>query len=651
MSQTADTPSGNDSHKAGSVTARRHAAAARGLPWEDRRAFEDVRRGRLASIEPPVIRDASGRVVWDLAAYSFVGGEAPVTVHPSLWRSAQLLCHHGLFEVTEGVYQVRGYDAANMTVVVGERGYVVIDPLTCVETSEAALELVREQLGDRPVTAVVHTHGHLDHFGGVKGVVDEAAVRSGRIPVVAPAGFYEHAVSENVSAGVAMRRRSAFMFGGQLPKGALGHVMNGSCAAMATGRTSLIRPTHEVSRTGDELVLDGVRFVFQYVPDTEAPAEMNFHLPEHRALCMAELISHHMHNLYTLRGAPVRDAAAWSTAIDDALRLYGDVSDVMFIGHGWPVWGQEQIAELLGMHRDVYRYLHDETLRLANHGHTPNEIAELIELPDSLDRHWDNRGTYGATRHNVKAVYQHYLGWFDANPANLDPLPPTQAGRRYVELMGGIDAVVGHARTAHDAGEGRWAAELLKHTLAADPGHEAARLLQADVFEQLGYQSEAAPWRNFYLVGAQELRDGAPNAKPSGAGISPDLIAGMTTDAILDYLAIRLNGPRAAGTRLRIGLEVTADGDGLGPTRDRRALIIDNGVLRHPQPTDTDTPAGTLRITHTALAHLAYGSVPLDELLTKDAAAVDGDRTDLDTLLTLLDTFTGTFETVVPNRR
>ncbi|POX49470.1 alkyl/aryl-sulfatase [Streptomyces sp. Ru72] len=649
MSQTSDPPAELQPKEAGPATAARHSAAAETLPWGDRRAFEDVQRGRIAAIDPPVIRDGSGRVVWDLTAHSFIDGDAPTTVHPSLWRLSQLHRNHGLFEVTDGVYQVRGYDAANMTVVTGEEGYVVIDPLTCVETSAAALDLVRRTLGDRSVTAVVHTHGHIDHFGGVKGVVDEADVRAGLVPVVAPAGFYEHAVSENVSAGVAMSRRSGFMFGGRLPKGPRGHVMNGSCAAVATGRTSLIRPTHEVRRTGEELVLDGVRFVFQYVTDTEAPAEVNFHLPERRALCMAELISHHMHNLYTLRGAPVRNAAAWSAAIDEALRLYGADSDVVFLGHGWPVWGQEQIAELLGMHRDLYRYLHDETLRLANHGYTPNEIAELFQLPEPLDAYWANRGNYGATRHNVKAVYQHYLGWFDGNPAHLDPLPPAEAGRRYVELMGGTDAAVTHARTAHEAGEDRWAAELLGHALAADPDHRPARLLQADVFEQLGYRSEAAPWRNFYLVGAQELRHGAPAGQPSG-GAGPDLVAGMTTEMVLDYMAIRLNGPNAAKTRLRIGLDITSDRLD-DTTKDRLLLIVENGILRHTQPPFPTEPTGTLRITHAALADLAYGTTPLGQLLADEAAAVDGDRTDIEALLGLLDTFTGTFDVVTPNLR
>ncbi|MFI5706386.1 alkyl/aryl-sulfatase [Kribbella sp. NPDC051620] len=638
---------GSGPRDAGPATLARHAAAVDGLPWGDRRAFDDAARGWIASIEPPVIRDAAGTVVWDLSAYSFVDGDAPATVHPSLWRLAQLNRHHGLFKVTEGVYQVRGYDAANLTVIVGERGYVVIDPLTCVETAAAAIELVRRELGDRPVTAVIHTHCHTDHFGGVKGVVDEADVLAGRVPVVAPAGFYEHAVSENISAGVAMSRRAGFMFGGRLPRNAQGHVMIGISVGVASGKRTLIRPTHEITATGEELVLDGVRFVFQSAPDTEAPAEMNFYLPDHRALCMAETVSHQMHNLYTPRGAPVRDAVAWSAAIDEALQLYAEKSDVMFICHQWPVWGKERIVEHLEMHRDLYRYIHDETLRLANHGHTPNEIAELVELPESLDSFWANRGCYGSTSHNTKAVYQRYLGWFDGNPANLNPLPPADAGRRYVDSMGGFEAVVAHAETAHTAGDDRWAAELLKHALAADPEHEAVRQLQADVFEQLGYQAESGPWRNFYLLGAQELRRGAAGGR-SFHSAGADFVAGMTTEQVLDYLAIRLNGRRAGSADLRIGLELTdARPDS---SEERLVLIVRHGILRHTSESSTGKPAGTLRTTRAGLADLAYGVVTLDEMLAKEVATVDGDQTELDEFLALLDNFSPAFNVVVPNQ-
>jgi alkyl sulfatase BDS1-like metallo-beta-lactamase superfamily hydrolase len=374
---------------------------------------------------------------------------------------------------------------------------------------------------------VIHTHSHLDHFGGVRAVADEADVRAGRVPVVAPAGFYEHAVRESLAAGVAMARRSGYMFGGSLPRNPQGHATISSGAAVATGSITIIEPTHLIEATGDELVLDGVRFVFQLAPDTEAPAEMNVHLPGQRALCMAETINQLMHNLYTLRGAQVRDALAWSSAIDEALGLFASSSDVVFTGHHWPVWGTERITELLGMQRDLYRYIHGETLRLANHGNTPNEIANLVELPETLRGFWANRGTYGSVSHNTKAVYQRYLGWFDGNPANLDPLPPAETGRRYVNMLGGPDAMVRHARSAHEAGEYRWAAELLEHALAADPRHTPARLLQADVFEQLGYQAESAAWRNFYLIGAQELRHGYPGGRPASR-TSPALVAGMT---------------------------------------------------------------------------------------------------------------------------
>ncbi|WP_245633874.1 alkyl/aryl-sulfatase [Amycolatopsis jejuensis] len=587
-------------------------------------------------------------MVWDLTSYSFVEGDAPATVHPSLWRLAELNRHHGLFQVTERVYQVRGYDAANMTIVVGDRGFVVIDPLTCVETAAAGLELVRSSLGDLPVTAVVHTHCHIDHFGGVKGVVDEVDVLAGRVPVVAPAGFYEEAVKENVSAGTAMGRRAGFMFGGRLPRNACGHVMIGIAPGVATGTSTLIRPTHEVTETGEELVLDGVRFVFQSVPGTEAPAEVNFHLPEFRALCMAETVSQQMHNLYTLRGAPVRDALRWSGAIDEALRLFGGQSDVMFISHQWPTWGRDRIAELLGMQRDVYRYLHDEVLRLANHGYTPAEIGELIALPAPLDAFWANHGCYGSVNHNAKAVYQHYLGWFDGNPANLHPLAPADAGRRYVGLMGGVDQVVAHAQRAHDEGEDRWAAELLKHVLAAEPQHEPARALQAAVFEQLGYQSESGAWRNFYLVGAHELRHGFPGGR-SFSNASPDLLAGMTTSMLLDYLAIRLNGPRAAARELRVGLDV-ADADS-GSVEERLLLVVQNGILRSVVASAAEEPAGTLRISRAALAALAYGATSLAELLADGGAEVDGDDADLADLLGLLDTFTGDFDVITPNLR
>ncbi|MGW6659561.1 alkyl/aryl-sulfatase [Rhodococcus sp. NPDC055024] len=533
-----------------------------------------------------------------------------------------------------------------MTVVVGDRGYVVIDPLNCVETSSAALQLVRQTLGDRPVTAVVITHCHGDHFLGLKGVVDENDVTAGKVPLVAPLGFYEHAVAGPVAAPAIMARRSGFQFGGQLPRGPRGHCTVGMSAGLALGTATLIKPTVTVDTTGQEVVLDGVRFVFQHAPNTEAPAEMNFHLPEMRALCMAETVTHQLHHIYTLRGAPIRDARAWSGAIDEALTMFGNETDVIFHGHHWPVWGRERISTLMAQHRDIYRYIHDETLRLANHGYTPSEIAELIELPESLESSLDVRGNYGTVRHNAKGVYQYYLGWFDGNPANLDPVIPSEAGHRYVAAFGGIEATLELARSAADEGSYRWAAEVLKHALAAEPENPDARHMQADVFEQLGYQAESASWRNYYLVAARELRIGEPAAR-TGSFVTPDLVAGMTLDMMVDHMGVRLNGPRAGKKEtLRVGLRITdsaaQEGDSI--------LVVENGTLRLAQP-DSMPPRTTLRISRQMFAELAFGAKNLAAVLESSEVVVDGPLADVDEIFSLLDTFTGAFSLVTPNLR
>ncbi|MYU20469.1 alkyl sulfatase dimerization domain-containing protein [Streptomyces sp. SID8352] len=630
---------------ASEFTARWHREALRSLPMEDRSAFADAARGLVAADGPPVVRDDSGHVVWDLTAYDFLReGEAPETVHPSLWRMARLNRHHGLFRVTDRVYQVRGYDIANMTVVVGDRGYIVIDPLTSTETATAALRLVREHLGDRPVTALLHTHCHVDHFGGARAVLEHAAPGDGPLPVIAPRGFHEHAVTEHVHAGAAMSRRSGYMFGPRLAPGPLGHVTASLGVSIARGTTTVVEPTHVIDATGTEMTIDGVEFVFQYAPDSEAPAEMNFLLPGLRALCMAETVSQQMHNLYTLRGAQVRDALKWSGYIDEALRMFAPHAEVMFISHHWPTWGRENIARLLRMHSDLYRYIHDETLRLANHGHTPTEIAEMVTLPPQLAGHWANRGCYGTLNHNVKAVYQRYLGWFDGNPATLHPLPPAEAGRRYLDLIGGTEPALEAARAAHGRGDYRWGAELLRHVLAVDPAHEGARLLQAAVFEQLGYQAESAAWRNFYLVGADELRHGVPDGR-SFTAISPDLLVGMPVPAMLDLLAIRLVGLRASAHDLCFTFEVAGEPE---PHR----LAVGNGVLRHGTDGGVcgcDGAHTVLRLDRAALGAFACGASSLDALVDGGRAVVMGDRSRLDTFEGLLDRFTGDFEVAVTN--
>ncbi|MDO1481608.1 alkyl/aryl-sulfatase [Rhodococcus ruber] len=622
------------------ATIAANRAVGTDLPFEDRSSFDDVRRGFLAALEPPVIHNAAGEVVWDLRPFEFLATEAPDTVNPSLWRMAQLNVHnHGLFRVADRIYQVRGLDVANMTVLEGDSGYVVIDPLLSTEAAAAGMELVRHHLGDRPVRAIVYTHSHSDHFGGVKALVSDDDVRRGTVRIIAPVGFMEHAVSENVYAGNAMARRTHYMYGVTLPAGARGAVSTGLGVSLSRGTTSLLAPTDLITESGQELVLDGIRMVFQYTPGAEAPAEMNFHLPQWRALCMAENVSHHMHNLYTLRGAEVRDAAAWADYIHEALETFGDETDVLFISHHWPVWGRDRVTEFLEQQRDLYRYIHDETLRLIAHGYTMVEIAERVELPESLSKVWSNRGYYGTLNHNVKAVYQKYLGWFDANPANLNPHEPVEAARRYVDFMGGADAVLAKARVSFDDGDYRWVAQVVNHVVFAEPDNHAARALQADALEQLGYQAESGPWRNFYLTGAKELRHGVPDSAVTA--ITPDVLAAMTSDMLLSYLGIRLNGPKAAQHSIDLLLTVTDTGE-------QRRVQTRNGVLVRSARISGTTPDTHVRMRRATLAELALGTITPAQAVTTNDIEIDGDSAELHRLLDLCDRFTLCFNIATP---
>ncbi len=511
------------------------------LPFGDRADFENAERGRIDALDPCVVRAADGRVVWDLEAYSYLAGDNPGTVHPSLWRQAQLCAKHGLFQVTDGIYQVRGMDLSNMTIIEGDHGVIVIDPLISAETAAASLALYRKNRGDRPVTGVIYTHSHGDHFGGVDGVLPSGA---GDVPILAPAGFLEHAVSENVYAGTAMNRRATYMYGMFLDKSPAGQVSNGLGIAVSTGSLGLIAPTTDITHTGQEEVIDGVRIVFQLTPGTEAPAEMNFHFPQHRALCMAENATHNLHNLLTLRGALVRDPRVWSRYLNEAIELFGPDTDVAFASHHWPTWGTENVVRYLSGQRDLYAYLHDQTLRMLNSGATGIEIAEDIELPPALESAWHARGYYGSVSHNVKAIYQRYMGWFDGNPSSLWQHPPQAAAVRYVDVIGGPQAVLDKAQAYADSGDLRFAAELLKHAVFADPDDSAARDALADVYQRLGFGAENATWRTFYLTGALELGHGvkAPPLGDLGAGMA----AALTVEQLFDTLAIRVNGPRAA---------------------------------------------------------------------------------------------------------
>ena len=605
------------------------------LPFGDTADFDDADRGFIGALEPCVITAADGRVVWDNDVYAFLGGDAPASVHPSLWRQSHLVAKQGLYEVVEGIYQVRGLDLSNITFVEGDTGIIVIDPLVCTETAAAALALYRKHRGDRPVRAVIYTHSHVDHFGGVLGVTTQDDVDAGRVAVLAPEGFIGHAVQENVYAGTAMTRRAAYMYGTALDRGPRGQVGCGLGQAPSTGEIGIIVPTIDITTTGETHTIDGVQIEFQMAPGTEAPAEMHFYFPAFRALCMAENATHNLHNLITLRGALVRDPHAWAGYLTEAIDTFTDRTDVVFASHHWPTWGRERIVEYLSLQRDLYSYLHDQTLRQLNQGFTGIEIAENFAMPPALERAWHTHGYYGSVNHNVKAVYQRYMGWFDGNPARLWPHPPEQAGPRYVAAMGGIDRVVELARDAFDSGDFRWAATLLDHAVFTDQNHEGARRLYADALEQLGYGAECATWRNFFLSGATELRSG--NFGTPVSTTAPTMLTQLTPEQMFDILALSVNGPRAWD--LDLAVDVTfADLD------VNYRLTLRNGVLvyrkRPPEPATaavTVTLAAKMRLLAAAMGD--FDSPGLD---------VVGDSGALQALMGVLDRPDPNFNIITP---
>ncbi|MGD8823998.1 MAG: alkyl sulfatase dimerization domain-containing protein [Myxococcales bacterium] len=620
-------------------TEAHNADVAQSLPLDDPQDFEDARRGLIASDPDLQVIGADGQVIWDVKSYGFIEGEPRPSVNPSLWRQAMLNDIHGLFEVARGVYQVRGFDLANMSLIEGETGWIVVDPLTCEETARAALAFARQHLGNKPVSAIIFTHSHIDHFGGALGILSEEEAARRRVPIIAPENFIAEATSENIVAGVTMSRRSMFMYGSRLPRNERGHVGSGLGKAPAVGTFSIHQPTITVSSTPTEMSIDGVQFVFQYAPESEAPTELTFYLPDRKTFCGAEVLSHNMHNLYTLRGAKVRDAVKWSGYIDQIMEMFGD-AEVYFGSHHWPIWGNARIMGFFEKQRDLYKYIHDQTLRLALQGYTPKEIAEQLELPDSLRLPFYNRGYYGTLKHNAKAVYQRYFGWYDGNPANLDPLPPTDAGARYVELAGGAANVLDKARAAYESGDYRWVAELVNHLVFADPDNEEAKELLAKAYDQLGYQAESGPWRDEYLTAAFELRHGGPEEGIDLAS-AMKMIEHTPLERFLDAMAVRLDATKADGKRMVINLTFSDLGKNY-------VLELANSVLHyHEGDRDPDANA-SLEVTHDLYLRMAVGSAGLKDTLFSDDLHVEGSRLDLLAFFRMFDKPKGTFHIVTP---
>ncbi|NWG92736.1 MAG: MBL fold metallo-hydrolase [Parvularculaceae bacterium] len=621
----AETPAASE------ATRRANAAVAATLP-ADAEDEDFASRGFIASWPEATIKDDRGRIVWDFAAYDFATGAAPETANPSLWRHARLLARHGLFKAHERVYQVRGFDVSNMSIVLGDKGLIIVDPLTSVEVARAGLALARKHLGERPVLAVIYTHSHADHFAGARGVVGPEDLKNGRVRIIAPEGFLEHSVSENLIAGPAMGRRAAYQFGSRLSPGPAGQLTSGIGLAVSAGTRSLIPPTEIIGKTGETLTIDGVTFVFQLTPETEAPAEMNFFLPQFGALCLAENANASMHNVLTPRGALVRDSKRWADHLTEALRMFGADAELVFASHAWPRFGGDRVRDYVASHRDAYKYLHDQTVRLMNNGRTGEEIAEEIALPKALEGRWFNRGYYGTMRHNSRAVYQRYMGWYDGNPAHLNELPHEVSAPRYVAAMGGAKKVRKLAERAAGRGDYRWAAELLDLAVFANAGDAKARAMLADVEAQLAFQAESAIWRNMYLSAADELRNGVAPGDPIAQSV--DFIAATPSAMIFDLLAVRLAAERAPAEELRLNFEFPE-------RKEVFAATVRNGVLVHEAGVRHAAPAATIALSRAAFLGAMFAGRPAEAKVTGDVGAFERFQT-------LFDAPDGDFDIVTP---
>lgn len=614
------------------------------LPFSDKTDYENARKGFIATIEAGEIKDADGNILYSMKQYDFIKGDAPATTNPSLWRQSELNSINGLFEVTEGIYQIRGFDLANMSLIKGEKGWIIVDPLLSPETAKAGLDLANKELGERPVTAVIITHSHIDHFGGIRGVVDEADVISGKVPIYVPEGFFEHSISENVMGGNTMGRRASYMYGNLLPKDKKGTLGTGLGQTTSTGLAGILEGTDIINElNGENRIIDGIEVDFIYTPESEAPAEMMFYFPKYKSFCQAEDLNHTLHNLYTLRGAQVRNGQKWSQYIDLAIAKWGDVVESSFGSHHWPTWENTNITNFWKSQRDLYRFIHDQTLRLANNGYTPREIAEMLKLPESLDKEFANRGYYGSVSHDIRAQYQLYFGWFDGNPSNLHKLTPEDGGKKYVEFMGGSANLLAQAKKSYDKGEYRWVAEVVSHLVFADPKDQDARNLLADAYEQLGYVSEAGPWRNFYLSGAKELRDGV-KVLPSPNTAGPDMIKGMSSDLFFNFMAMKFIGTDPEAAKMNYNFNII-----LPDVNEKVALLVANGVVTPRIGSNVkDDVTATITINRKDLDRISLGEVKYQELIDNGTIKIDGNGDAFNKYLSKLDSFNFWFNIVEP---
>ncbi|MCM7271676.1 MBL fold metallo-hydrolase [Enterobacter hormaechei] len=624
------------------TTRQANNALYKKLPFADKTDFENAHKGFIAPLPQNMIKGEQGNVIWNPAKYDFVkeGEKAPDTVNPSLWRQSQLINIGGLFKVTDGVYQIRNLDLSNMTIIEGEKGITVIDPLLSAEPAKEVLDLYYANRGKKPVVAVVITHSHVDHYGGLRGVVDEADVKSGKVKIYAPEGFMKEAVSENIMAGNAMSRRASYMYGNLLKPDAKGQVGAGLGTTTSAGTVTLIPPTNYITHTGQQEVIDGLTYDFMMAPGSEAPSEMLWYVKEKKMIEAAEDVTHTLHNTYSLRGAKIRDPLAWSKYINAAIERWGADAEVIIAQHHWPTWGNENIVKLMKGQRDMYRYINDQTLRMANKGLTRDEIAAEFTLPESLEKQWASRGYYGSVSHDVKATYVFYLGWFDGNPATLDELPPEQAAKKFVEYMGGADAIMQKAKADYQQGNYRWVAQVTSKIVFADPQNATARNLEADALEQLGYQAEAGTWRNFYLTGAQELRNGVKKL-PTPNTASPDTVRAMTPEMFFDYLGVHINGVRAGNAKAVFNIDLGKDGG-------KYKLELENGVLNHTTNAQAKDADATITLDRTTLNDIILKKETLKQAMDKGDVKVSGDRAKLEEMLSYMDTFDFWFNIVTP---